>query len=89
MRKDYQKFICDHCGRTFIMNRDDVECNPNELEIFDVTDRYDTTKEFCSAECALNALSDFIVTSKALGRRVGIKIESYKYEYEHEEKADE
>jgi hypothetical protein len=51
MRKDYQKFICDFCGRTFIRDTDDIEYDSSELKIFAVTDTYDETKEYCSEEC--------------------------------------
>ena len=85
MRKDYQKFICDCCGRIFIANRDSVEYNHNELKIFAVTDINDTTKEFCSEECMLKTLPDIMIKDKTLGRRVDLRLESYKYEYEYEE----
>lgn len=85
MRKYYQKFICECCGRTFIANRDDAEYNVNELEIFDVTDINDETKEFCSEECMLKALPDIMIKDKTLGRRTDLRLESFKYEYEYEE----
>lgn len=84
MRKDYQKFICEHCGRTFITNIDDSEYNCNELEAFDVTDEFDSTKEFCSEECMMKGLQFVIIKNKSLGRRIDLRIESYKYEYEYE-----
>ena len=85
MRKDYQKFICDCCGRTLVADRHDVEYNVNELEVFDVTDRNDETKEFCSESCMLKGLQDIMIKDKALGRRTDLRLESYKYEYEYEE----
>lgn len=85
MRKDYQKFICEYCGRTFITNRDDIDYNHNELEVFDVTDMNDETKEFCSEECMLKGLQNIMIKNKTLGRRIDLKIESYKYGYEYEE----
>ena len=88
MRKDYQKFICDSCGRTFIINHDDTECNNNELEIFDVTDKYNTTKEFCSKECMFKGLQDIMVKNWSLGRKIDLRMESYRHEYEYEEKED-
>lgn len=89
MRKDYQKFICEHCGRTFIRNKDDVECNRNETAVFDITDAFDTTKEFCSEECMLKGLQDIMIKNKTLGRCIDLRIDSYKYEYEYEEEANE
>lgn len=89
MRKDYQKFICDHCGRTFIRDTEDVEYNSGELKIFAVTDMNDETKEFCSEECMLKGLQDIMIKDKTLGRRVDLRLESYKYEYEYEEETDE
>lgn len=85
MRKDYQKFICDCCGRTLVADRYDVEYNVNKLEVFDVTDRNDETKEFCSEECMLKGLQDIMIKDKTLGRRTDLRLESYKYEYEYEE----
>ena len=89
MRKEYQKFICDCCGRIFVANRYDVEYNHNELEAFDVTDMNDATKEFCSLSCILKGLQDIMIEDKALGRRIDLRIESYKYEYEYEEEVNE
>lgn len=85
MRKDYQKFICDFCGHTFIRDTEDVEDNHNELKIFAVTDMNDETKEYCSEECMLKGLQDTMIKDKTLGRRVDLRLESYKYEYEYEE----
>lgn len=85
MRKEYQKFICDCCGRIFVSNRYDVECNHNETVVFDITDKLDTTKEFCSEECMMKGLQDIMIKDKALGRRIDLRIESYKYEYEYED----
>ena len=89
MRKDYQKFICDCCGRTFRADRDDVEYNSSELKIFAVTDMNDETKEYCSEECMLKGLQDIMIKDKTLDRRVDLRLESYKYEYEYEEETDE
>jgi hypothetical protein len=85
MRKDYQKFICDFCGRTLVADRYDVEYNVNKLEVFDVTDTNDETKEYCSEECMLKGLQDIMTKDKTLGRRIDLRLESYKYEYEYEE----
>lgn len=85
MRKDYQKFICDFCGRTFIRDTEDVEDNHNELKVFAVTDMNDETKEFCSEECMLKELPAIMIKDKTLGRRTDLRLESYKYEYEYEE----
>jgi hypothetical protein len=49
MRKDYQEFICDYCGRTFIRDTDDIEYDSSELKIFAVTDMYDETKDALSS----------------------------------------
>lgn len=89
MRKDYEKFICDCCGRTFIRDKDDVEDNHNELKVFDVTNINDETKEYCSEECMLKGLQDIMIKNKTLGRSVDFRIEPYKYHYEHEEEKDE
>lgn len=85
MRKDYQKFICDCCGRTLVADRSDFEYNVNKLEVFDVDDANDETKEYCSEECMLKGLQDIMIKDKTLGRRVDLRLESYKYEYEYEE----
>lgn len=83
MRKDYQKFICDHCGRTFVRNKDGIEHNINELKIFAITDKNDVTKEYCNEECMLKALPDIMIKDETLGRRIDLRLESYKYEYEY------
>lgn len=87
MRLDKQIFICDHCKKRVVRNKDDIDLNTKTLNVFEVESHCAQieTEEFCSEECMINRLPELILKCRCIGARPKFIITNYNYEYEEEE----